>query len=129
VYLLLFGVQILTGKGTMTAFGKLLHEGWSVRRSLSDKVTNGHIESIYEQALASGAIGGKLLGAGSSCCSSPETKRKVALALPGLIQVPFAFECKGSEIICFEHYQLLKEARSPLEDQELEQIGEVAGAS
>ena len=45
-------------------FGKLLHESWLAKRSLSSKVTNHKIDKLYNYALESGADGGKLLGAG-----------------------------------------------------------------
>ena len=42
----------------------LLHEAWQAKRGLSAKVSNTHIDEIYALAMAKGAIGGKLLGAG-----------------------------------------------------------------
>ena len=45
-------------------FGRLLHETWQIKRKLSDKVSNKHIDEIYDAGLGNGALGGKLLGAG-----------------------------------------------------------------
>lgn len=44
--------------------GKLLNEAWQVKRKLSSSVSSPEIDEIYESAISSGAIGGKLCGAG-----------------------------------------------------------------
>jgi len=46
------------------SFGKLLHETWQIKKQLSNKVTNHKINEIYNEGINSGALGGKLLGAG-----------------------------------------------------------------
>ena len=46
--------------------GEYLHEGWERKRALSPDISNPHIEQVYAAALAAGATGGKLLGAGGS---------------------------------------------------------------
>jgi D-glycero-alpha-D-manno-heptose-7-phosphate kinase len=45
-------------------FGKLLHQGWLVKKSLSTKISNPNVEKFYLASLEHGVIGGKLLGAG-----------------------------------------------------------------
>src|SRR4029077_14217821 len=49
---------------SLDEFGCLLHEGWQIKRSLTQKITNANIDEIYEAGLSAGALGGKLLGAG-----------------------------------------------------------------
>jgi D-glycero-alpha-D-manno-heptose-7-phosphate kinase len=44
--------------------GPYLHEGWLRKRTLSRDITNARIDNAYERAMAAGATGGKLLGAG-----------------------------------------------------------------
>lgn len=46
--------------------GPLLHEAWSLKREVSAGVTTAHVDEVYDQGLAAGATGGKLLGAGGS---------------------------------------------------------------
>nr|WP_321365618.1 hypothetical protein [uncultured Celeribacter sp.] len=46
--------------------GAYLHEGWERKKRLSPHVSNPHIDALYERALAAGATGGKLLGAGGA---------------------------------------------------------------
>ena len=66
-------IGILNGSSNaIDDFGRLLHESWIRKRSLSDKISTPFIDEIYEAARKEGAIGGKILGAGGgdSCFSS-----------------------------------------------------------
>ena len=45
-------------------FGLLLGESWNVKKKLSPSISNELIDNIYNLALKSGSLGGKLLGAG-----------------------------------------------------------------
>lgn len=58
------GAKILTDGRPLNEFGDLLHQAWQAKRSLDGGVSNGEIDTIYEQGRSSGAWGGKLLGAG-----------------------------------------------------------------
>jgi D-glycero-alpha-D-manno-heptose-7-phosphate kinase len=95
--------RMLAGGGDLDGIGKLLHEGWQLKRSLSPRVSNPTIDGIYEAALRSGALGGKLLGAGGSgfllLYAPPERHAAIRAALPHLLHVPFKVEPRGSRII------------------------------
>ena len=84
-------------------FGRLLDESWQIKKTLSSKITNGSIDELYERARASGAIGGKLLGAGGGgfmlLYARPEHQARVREALEGLLHVPFRFDTTGSQVI------------------------------
>ena len=99
-------IEILTGGVNLIAFGELLHEGWLAKRSLSDAVSNPEVDDLYGTALAAGAIGGKLTGAGGGgfllLFIPPERHADVLEALSGCIHVPFQFEPGGSQIIFYE---------------------------
>ena len=56
--------EVLSGNQGMHKFGEILHEGWLLKRSITNEVSNSQIDGYYEKALQAGAIGGKLLGAG-----------------------------------------------------------------
>lgn len=58
------GYSIITGAGSLENFGKLLDRGWHIKKTLDQKVTNSAIEQLYKYGIESGALGGKLLGAG-----------------------------------------------------------------
>lgn len=98
-------INILNEDRDLVEFGKLLHESWKVKKSLSNKVTNTHIDEIYESAMRAGAIGGKILGAGGGgfilFFVKPEVKQKVRKALSSLLYVPFHFDRTGSQIIYY----------------------------
>ncbi|MBU0778356.1 kinase [Patescibacteria group bacterium] len=89
----------------ITDFGRLLHESWLIKRSLTDKISNQHIDNIYEEAINAGALGGKLLGAGGGgfvlFFVEPEFQSKVREKLRNLLYVPFKFESLGSQIIYY----------------------------
>ena len=94
---------ILESDSDLEDFGRLLHESWQIKRTLTNRITTSHIDSIYETALNSGAIGGKLLGAGGAgfilFFVKPELQEKIITALSNLLYVPFSFETEGSKII------------------------------
>jgi D-glycero-alpha-D-manno-heptose-7-phosphate kinase len=46
--------------------GELLHDPWMLKRGLASSVTNDRVDEIYQAAMAAGAAGGKLLGAGGN---------------------------------------------------------------
>jgi D-glycero-alpha-D-manno-heptose-7-phosphate kinase len=44
--------------------GALLDAGWRAKRSLASRITSLEIDRCYDLALANGAVGGKITGAG-----------------------------------------------------------------
>lgn len=101
--------QILCSDQSITTFGELLHEAWTLKRQLSSKIATDFIDDIYERARNAGAIGGKLLGAGGGGFMlffvKPENKLQVCEALKDLLLVPFEFEHSGSQIIFYDQLQ------------------------
>jgi len=123
------GLAILNNGNDIAAFGSLLHEAWQVKRGLSGTVSNSHVDELYEHALANGALGGKLLGAGGGgfmlLFVAPGKQSRVREALKKFICVPFHFEFAGSQVIFFEperDYSVEDKARSL---QEFNFIGEI----
>ena len=53
-----------SGRGDLDEFGKLLHEGWELKRSLGCGISTARVDEWYAAARRAGATGGKLLGAG-----------------------------------------------------------------
>ena len=51
-------------RGHLKSFGKSLDTAWQLKRQFSNKISNSSIDEVYDYAIKSGAIGGKLLGAG-----------------------------------------------------------------
>ncbi|MGJ7914832.1 kinase [Massilia sp. LXY-6] len=86
--------------------GKLLHESWLCKRSLSDKVSTSDIDYLYQEAIKAGAIGGKIMGAGGGgflmLFVKPELQDNVRERLKHLIHVPFKFEDGGSRVVMYQ---------------------------
>jgi D-glycero-alpha-D-manno-heptose-7-phosphate kinase len=50
--------------GRLDDFGRLLDEHWRVKRQIGEYMTNPEIDRLYDEAMRSGALGGKVMGAG-----------------------------------------------------------------
>lgn len=85
------------------SLGKLLNEGWTYKKSLSSRISNDFIDEIYDKAMAAGAYGGKLSGAGGGgflfFLVNLHHQKAVRKALNGILEVKFRFENEGSRII------------------------------
>ena len=94
---------VLEGDGGAEDVGRILHEGWMAKRSISDDISSSQIDDYYKKARAAGAWGGKLLGAGGGgfllLATSPENQQSVSTALSDLKQLPFRYEPQGSKIV------------------------------
>jgi len=44
--------------------GKIMDEGWNYKKQLASKISNNSIDDYYSKAIKSGALGGKISGAG-----------------------------------------------------------------
>ena len=102
-------VGILASGRDIQDFGHLMHEGWTLKRSLSSKISNPAVEEMYDAARAAGALGGKLTGAGGGgfllLFVPPGQRAAVRERLSKLIHVPFHFESSGSQILFYDPEQ------------------------
>src|SRR5215467_13515476 len=98
----------------LSEFGLLLHEGWRIKRSLTQKISNANIDEIYDAGLSAGALGGKLLGAGGGgfmLFFVPADKKEVLrMRLKKLLCVPFRFSDRGSHVVVYEPEQVYDES-------------------
>jgi len=99
-------MAVLNGNESITGFGRLLHESWATKRSLSAKVSNEVTDEIYAEARSAGALGGKLTGAGGGgfmlLFVPPGKQKKVREKLARLLYLPFTFESWGSQVVYFD---------------------------
>lgn len=89
--------------GKLDDFGRILNENWLLKRELASQISNDKIGKYYDLAMANGALGGKLLGAGGGgfllfYCPKEKQKR-LRSALSDLWELPFAMESSGTKII------------------------------
>lgn len=91
--------------GELNRFGLLLHEGWEIKKRLSSKMSNRHIDEMYETALRNGAAGGKITGAGGGgflllfCQPSRQQNVRTALAAMGVREMGFEFDFEGAQVV------------------------------
>jgi len=91
--------------GEIRDLGELLHETWRKKRELPG-TSNETIDQAYDAACDAGALGGKILGAGSGgfmILFCPEEKqRAVRERLSDLLFVPFSFDRSGMQVIYYQ---------------------------
>ena len=86
----------------LSSFGRLLNDGWELKRTLASGISNPAIDEAYDTAMKNGALGGKLLGAGGGgfllfyCEPDKQEQLRVALRLRPF---PFSFEKDGTSVI------------------------------
>ena len=90
-------------KGDLHTFADLMNVHWKRKKERSGSMSNGHIDSWYELALANGAVGGKLIGAGGGgflmFYAEEKAKLRHAMAQAGLREVRFRFDFEGTKVV------------------------------
>ncbi len=91
-------------KGDLRRFGEWMNIHWELKRKITNNMSNSKIDEWYALALANGAIGGKVIGAGGGgfllfYVEKNHDKVKQILETDGLVHIPFKFEFEGSRIV------------------------------
>jgi D-glycero-alpha-D-manno-heptose-7-phosphate kinase len=99
-----FAIEAFESHASFYEIGLFLQHQWKLKRTLTDSVSNEHINSIYDAAIEAGAYGGKLMGAGGGgffmFLAPPDTHQKIKNALKQInVWIPFEFDYEGSKII------------------------------
>lgn len=99
------GFKTLAGPAPLGEFGKLLDECWKIKKSVSSNISTPHVDEIYKEAMAAGALGGKLIGAGGGgfvlFFVPPAKQQSVRERLRRLVHVPIRFDFSGSQVIFY----------------------------
>jgi D-glycero-alpha-D-manno-heptose-7-phosphate kinase len=94
--------ELLEGED-VPAFGRLLADLWSIKRTLTPTISNAHIDRAYALAMEAGAWGGKLLGAGGGgfllVAAPPSTHAAIRVALGHMQELPMRLERGGSKVV------------------------------
>ena len=89
----------------LNSLGNMLHENWNLKKTLTKEISNSFIDEIYGNAISSGALGGKLLGAGAGgfmMFIAPKNKHQgIIKSLSKLRLINFKLESSGSKIIYY----------------------------
>ena len=95
-------IKLALEDNDLSSFGRLLNDGWELKRTLASGISNPDIDKAYETAMRNGALGGKLLGAGGGgfllfyCELDKQEQLRIALRLRPF---PFSFEKDGTSVI------------------------------
>lgn len=89
--------------GEFERLGRVLDEGWLLKRGLTSGISSGPIDEKYAAARAAGAYGGKITGAGGGgfllLLHPPERSRQIADALAPMERLPVRITPEGSRIL------------------------------
>ena len=91
--------------GDLNNLGGILHENWIRKLSITEAISNSWINDAYQIAINNGALGGKILGAGSGgfflFYAHPDNHLNIIKALPNMTKLDFSFEESGNQISLF----------------------------
>jgi D-glycero-alpha-D-manno-heptose-7-phosphate kinase len=104
-YVKQLGVQSLDAieTGQLTRLGELMHEHWERKKVRSGGMSNPSIDEWYNLALKSGAVGGKLVGAGGGgfllFYTEQHGRLRAAMTKAGLQEIRFKFDFEGTKVL------------------------------
>jgi D-glycero-alpha-D-manno-heptose-7-phosphate kinase len=89
--------------GDLPRFAELMRTHWDHKKKRSGGMSNPEIDKWYELAMANGAMGGKLIGAGGGgflmFYAEEKTRLRHAMAHAGLREVRFRFDFEGTRCV------------------------------
>ena len=89
--------------GRPEEFGAMLDEHWQRKRGRSKGMSNPQIDEWYDAGMRNGAVGGKLVGAGTGgflmFYATDPTALRAAMVAENLQETRFAFDLDGSTVI------------------------------
>jgi len=89
--------------GNLAEFARLMDVHWQRKKQRSGGMSNPKINEWYDFAMANGALGGKLIGAGGGgflmFYAGNKTELRQAMAQAGLQEVRFRFDFEGTKLV------------------------------
>src|SRR6516162_2791047 len=95
--------QAALENGNLHGFARLMDVHWQRKKERSQSMTNQAINNWYDHAMANGALGGKLLGAGGGgflmFYADDKARLRHAMRQAGLKEVRFRFDFEGTKLV------------------------------
>ncbi len=92
--------------GNIDRYAEFLRQHWEAKQKLSDMVSNGRINHLYQKAMEGGAQGGKIIGAGGGgylllyCADSgKQTVIRKIMKGSGLEELKYSFDFTGTSVL------------------------------
>jgi D-glycero-alpha-D-manno-heptose-7-phosphate kinase len=89
--------------GELTKFGQLMNVHWEHKKQRGGNMSNSQIDRWYQLALANGAVGGKLIGAGGGgflmFYADEKSRLRRSMMEQGLREVRFRFDFEGTKTV------------------------------
>ena len=89
--------------GNLAEFARLMDVHWQRKKQRSGNMTNPRINEWYDLAMANGALGGKLIGAGGGgflmFYAADKARLRHAMRHAGLKEVRFRFDFEGTKLL------------------------------
>ena len=88
---------------SLNDFGILLNNAWELKKTITNNISNKHLDLIYEKGIDAGALGDKVLGAGGGgfiiFYVDKKNHKDIRNSLVEYRELRFNFEKNGSSII------------------------------
>jgi D-glycero-alpha-D-manno-heptose-7-phosphate kinase len=89
--------------GNLEEFARLMDVHWQRKKARSVGMSNAHINDWYDHAMANGALGGKLIGAGGGgflmFYAADKKRLRHAMRATDLQEVRFRFDFEGTKVV------------------------------
>jgi D-glycero-alpha-D-manno-heptose-7-phosphate kinase len=90
-------------QGNLDEFAHLMDVHWRHKQSRSGGMSNPQINEWYDYAMAHGALGGKIIGAGGGgflmFFAADKTRLRAAMKEKGLHEIRFRFDFEGTKVV------------------------------
>src|SRR5260370_15667744 len=95
--------QVALERDDLNEFARLMDVHWQRKKERSKSMSKQDINAWYDHAMANGALGGKIIGAGGGgflmFYANDKARLRHAMRERGLTEVRFRFDFEGTKIL------------------------------